>query len=48
MFYHINVILVHRVFLIDRHNFVIDLPDSYISLYSKIAIEPNDISICSI
>lgn len=47
MFYHINVILVHRVFLIDRHNFVIDLLESYISLYSKIAIEPNDNRICS-
>lgn len=48
MFYYINVILVYRVFLIDRYNFVIDLSDFYIFLYLKIVIELNDNSICSI
>lgn len=48
MFYYINVILVYRVFLIDRYNFVIDLTEFYIFLYLKIVIELNDNSICSI
>lgn len=48
MFYYINVILVYRVFLIDRYNFVIDLSEFYIFLYLKIVIELNDNSICSI
>lgn len=48
MFYYINVILVYRVFLIDRYNFVIDLSEFYIFLYLKIVIELNDNRICSI